>query len=86
MDAGDLFLVSQGGSVVLQATGATANLVCASWLARHNRILERHGIPRVATYTAEARFRFSDVRFGEVRHAAYFPVGIAGNRGMFTAF
>ena len=41
VDAGDLFMVSQDDSVVALETGATANLACFSWLANHNRILER---------------------------------------------
>ena len=50
VDAGDSFLASQEDSVEVLNTGATANLVCISWPARHNRILDRHGIPRIATY------------------------------------
>ena len=66
--------------------GATANLLRFSWLARHNRILERRGVRRVTTYPSWARFRFGGWRLGAVRHAADIPVGIAGNKGMFTAF
>ena len=86
MDAGDLFLVSQDDSVVASALGATADIVCFSWLARHNRNLGRRGIPRVATYPSRERFRFGDGRLGEVRYAADIPAGIAGNRGVSTAF
>ena len=32
------------------------------------------------------KFRSGDGRLGEVRQAAGIPVGIAGNRGRFTAF
>ena len=45
---------AQNDSVVILDTGATANLVCFSWLARHNRTLERHEVPRVTTYPALA--------------------------------
>ena len=44
--AGDLFLVSQEDSVVLSDTGAAATLARFGWLAHHNRILARRGIPR----------------------------------------
>ena len=67
-------------------TGAAAKLVSFSWLAHRNRILERFGIPGVTANPPQARFRFGDGRLGEVRHAADVPVGIAGNKGMFTAF
>ena len=78
-------MVSQEDSAVVLDTGARANLVRFSWLQRHNRILERRGIPRVTTYPSQARFRFVYGRLGEVRYAADIPVGIAGNTGMFTA-
>ena len=68
--------------MIVLDTGATANVVPFSWPGRRNRILEQHGIPKVA----KARFSFGDGRLREVRHAADVPVGIAGNRGMFTAF
>ena len=44
-DVGDLFLVSQENSAVALGTGATADVVCLSCLAHHNRILGRRGIP-----------------------------------------
>ena len=67
-------------------TGAAASIARLGWLERQNRILERRGIPRVATYPSKARFRFGDGRLGEVRYAADIPAGIAGNRGVSTAF
>ena len=48
-DVGDLFLVPQEDSVVALDTGAAANLARFSWLAHHNRILERSGAPRETT-------------------------------------
>ena len=72
--------------MVVLNPGATANLVCSRWPARHNRILDWRGIPRVTTYPSKARSRFADGRLGEVRHAADIPVAIAGYRGMRTAF
>ena len=57
-----------------------------SWLARHNRILDRRGNPRVTTYPSQAGFCLGDGRHGQEHHAADFPVGVAGHRGMFTAF
>ena len=86
MDAGDAFMVSQEDSVAARASCATADLVCSSWLARRNRILELRGLPREPTCPARARVRFGDGRFGEVRRAAKSPVGITGNKGAFTAF
>ena len=86
LDAGDLFMVSQETSAVVLATGAAANVVCFSSLARHNRTLERRGVPRVTAYLPQTRFRFGDGRLGEVRHAADIPMGIAGRKGMFTSF
>ena len=53
MDAGDLFLVPQEDIVAFLGAGATANIVCFRWLPRRNRILERRGIPRVATYSSK---------------------------------
>ena len=55
VDAGDAFMVSQDESVVVLDTGATANLVCFRWLARHSRVLERHGIPWVSTYPPQRK-------------------------------
>ena len=66
-------------------TGATANPVCLSWLARLRRILERHGIPRVTAKPAQARFRLGDGRLGEGRQA-YIAAGVAGDKGVLTAF
>ena len=86
IDMGDLFLVSQADSVAVLDTGATANLVRASWLARHNRIVEGYGIPRAPTYPSTARFVIGDGRLGEVSHAADIPGGIAGNKGKCAAF
>ena len=65
VDAGDVFMVSREDGEVALGTGATANLVCFSWLVRHNRILERRGIPGVTTYPSRARFRFGYGRHGE---------------------
>ena len=79
-------MVSREDSVVVLDTGATANLVCFSWLAHHNRILERRGIPRVSTYPSKARFRFANGRLGDVRQAADIPLGVAGAQVKFTAF
>ena len=84
--AGDLFMVAQDGGAVVLDTGATANLVGYSWLARQNRILERRGTLRATTLPSKATFRFGDGRLGEERHAADIPVGNTGNRGMFPAF
>ena len=42
---GGFFLLSQGDSVAVMGTGASANLACFSWLARRSRIPERRGIP-----------------------------------------
>ena len=67
VDAGDMFMVSQEDTVVASDTGARAYLVSFSWLARHYGLLERRGIPRVATNPSKARFRFRDGRPGEVR-------------------
>ena len=72
--------------MIVLDTGATANLVCFSWLARLNRILKRRGIPRAATHPSRARSRFGDGRLEEVRHAADIPSGTDGNRGKIAAF
>ena len=55
------------------------------WLAHHNRILDRKGLPGVPTYPASARCKFGDGRLGGGRHAADVPVGIADNRGKCAA-
>ena len=79
-------MLSQEDTAVVSDTGATANIVCFSWLAHRNRIVEQRGIPRVTTYPAKARTRIGDGRLGGVRHTADIPAGIAGDREMFTAF
>ena len=79
-------LAPREDSAVASDAGATADRVRFCWIARHNRISERRWIPRVATYPPHARFRYGGGRLGEVRRAADFPVGIAGNKGMSTAF
>ena len=43
MDTRALFLASQEEGVVVLNAGATANLLCFRWLARHNRLLEKYG-------------------------------------------
>ena len=73
-------------SVVILDTGATANLVCFNWLAHHNDLLARRGLPKVVSYPAHAMFKFGDGRLGEVCHAADITVGVAGVKGTFTAF
>ena len=52
------------GSVAVLETRATANIVCFGRLGRHNRILERRGIPRVTTYPSKVKFRFGDGSLG----------------------
>ena len=71
-------MVSREDGVVALGAGATANLVYFSRLARHNRILERHRVPRVTSYPSQSRFRFGYWRLGELRRAADIPVGITG--------
>ena len=53
VDAGDVFVASKEDSVAALETGATADLLRFSWLARHKRILERRGIPRVTSYPSK---------------------------------
>ena len=48
VDVGGAILLSGMDRVVASETGATANLVCFSWLTHHNRILAKHGSPKVA--------------------------------------
>ena len=86
IDLGGEFAVSPASSVVVLDTGATANLVCKSWLANHNLFLERRGMGKVRLYPSAARFKFGDGKIGEVRFAANIVVGIAGCKGTFTAF
>ena len=62
-------------------TGATANLARFEWLGHRNSVMEKFGAPPADPHPARAGFKF-----GEVRHAADIPVGIAGGRGIFTAF
>ena len=66
--------------------GATANLVRFQWLRRHNELLVRRGFPAATTYQAHATFKFGDGRAGEVCRAADITVGVAGVKGVFTAF
>ena len=73
-------------SVVILDTGATANLARSQWLRRHNELLARRGFPPVSTYQAHATFKFGGGRTGEVCHAADITAGVAGVKGVFTAF
>ena len=66
IDLGGEFAVSSASSVVVLDTGATANLVCKSWLANHNLFLERRGMEKVRLYPSAARFKFGDGQIGEV--------------------
>ena len=66
-------------------TGASANPASPRWLERHDRILEQKAYRTVSTYPSSARFRSGHGRLGEVCHAAYIPVGIAGSKGNCTA-
>ena len=58
LDVGGLALVSDEDSVVALDTGAAANLVCLRWLEHHNRLLEKKGRQKVATFPSSARSRF----------------------------
>ena len=49
-------------SVVILDTGATANLVCFNWLAHHNTLLAKSGLPKEVSYPAHAMFKFGDGR------------------------
>ena len=81
IDLGGEFVVSRASSVVVLDTGATANLVCRSWLVNRNLFLERLGMEKVHPYPSAARFKFGDGRIGEVQYAANISVGIAGCKG-----
>ena len=83
---GRLFLVLEADSLVVLDTGAAADLVCFRWLGHRSRISERRGYQKVSTSPLSAIVRFGNGRLGEVPHAAETPVGIAGNKGKFTAF
>ena len=80
VNAGDAFMVSQGDGVAALGAGATANLVCFSWLARHNCFLERHGIPRATTIPSQARFRSGGGRLGGCAMQQIFQWGSQGIR------
>ena len=74
----------EDGLAILDA-GATANLVCFRWLENHNLLPAQRGFPQFSTFPAKARFEFRGSRMGEVRCAAEITVGVAGNKGSFTA-
>ena len=67
-------------------SGATAHSVCFRWFERHKRLLVKEERQKISAFPASALFRFGDGRLGEARHAAHISVGIAGNKGKFTAF
>ena len=86
MELGGQFVCVRDDSVVVLATGATANLVRFKWLGNHNSYLRKMGFPKGAPYPAMARLKFGDGRVGDVQHAAHIKVGVAGRGGAFTAF
>ena len=45
VDVGEALLAPHMDSVVALGAGATANLVCFSWVAHRNSTLEKHGFP-----------------------------------------
>ena len=73
-------------SAVILDTGLTASIVCSRRLAHRNSPIGNMGLPRVTTYPGQARFKFEDVRIGDVHLAADITVGIAGSTGNFAAF
>ena len=75
-----------GSSKVILDTGASANLVGASWLNNHNAILKASGRPQAKITPAFATFRCGDGRVGDVRRAAIIPIAIAGHTGHFMAY
>ena len=79
-------LYAKNECVVILDTGATANLVCFQWLRHQNELLASRGLLEAPSFPAHAMFKFGDGRAGVVCHAADIAVGVAGVRGMFTAF
>ena len=73
-------------SVVIIDTGASANLVGAKWLEKHNLILRSIGRPQASVREAFASFRYGDGRVGDVHKAALIPIAIAGCTGQFMAY
>ena len=73
-------------SGVILDTRTTANLARFQWLKPHNEPLANRGFQAASTYPGHATFKFGDDRTGEVCHAADTAVGVAGIKGMFTAF
>ena len=86
LEVGGQFVCLQGDSVVVLCAGASSNLVCFIWPGNHDSHLREMGSPKVGPYPTMARFKFGDVRVGEVRYAADIKVGIAGRRGAIAAF
>ena len=86
LKAGSPIFYAKDESSVISDTGAAANLVRFQRLRRHNELLAHRGLPAVSTYQAHATFKFGDGRTGEVCHAADIAVGVAGIKGVFTAF
>ena len=56
------------------------------WLRSRDELLVSRGFPALSTYHANATFKFGDGGTGEVCHAADIAAGVAGAKGMFTAF
>ena len=75
-----------GSSKVILDTGASANLVGASWLNNHNAILKASGRPQAKIAPAFASFRYGGGRVGDVHCAAMIPIAIAGHAGHFMAY
>lgn len=75
-----------GGSVVVLNMGAAANPARFCCLSNRNLPPEKHGLPRVSTYSACARFQFGDGRLGEVRLAVDIHAGIEVRKRTFAAF
>ena len=85
LDLGYQFWCMGEDRAVVFDTGAAANLVHFRWLGDRSLLSGKHGLPRVLTNPACARFKSGDGPLGDVRFAADIAVRLAGCNGASTA-
>ena len=92
LDVGGQFISMGADCRAVLDSGDTADITVSKCLGHHSKISQRRGVPRAEAYPARARFKladwamYGDGRLGDVRCAADFPLGIAGDRGKRSAF
>ena len=80
-EAGSQLICAREAIVGILDTGATTNLVRFRLQTHRNSLLGEIGLPRVASYPSQARFKFGGGRMGGARFDADITAGVAGTKG-----